>query len=281
MFFDSEEDGYTKIELLNLPNSALKSKVKGEYSSACPICGGEDRFQFWPEVGNYWCRQCELRGFVTDAPIRKKRSLASIVNSRITTNTKGTNAWKRYYDNLYDNISAQEYWLDELGPDYVKAIEHFKLGYCPDYKSLGPTVTIPVNYGETVYVIKHRVLRPNGAKYLTEPKGIGAMIFNLDEIFAAKKVAVTEGEKKAMRLWLEGYTAVSSTVGAEGWQPEWDLFLHGKEVFIIFDPDKAGKKSAKALQERIPTATIIDLPEKVDDYINSGGNIREILGGNN
>jgi DNA primase len=104
------------------------------------------------------------------------------------------------------------------------------------------------------------------------------MIFNLDEIFAAKKVAVTEGEKKAMRLWLEGYTAVSSTTGAEGWRPGWDLFLHGKEVFIIFDPDKAGKKNAKRMQERIPTATIVELPGKVDDWINSGGNINEYLG---
>jgi 5S rRNA maturation endonuclease (ribonuclease M5) len=49
-------------------------------------------------------------------------------------------------------------------------------------------------------------------------------------------------------------------------------------VFIIFDPDKAGEKSAKSLQERIPSATIVELPDKVDDYINSGGSIREILG---
>jgi 5S rRNA maturation endonuclease (ribonuclease M5)/Zn ribbon nucleic-acid-binding protein len=278
MFFDFEGEGYTKIELLNLPNSALKSKKRGEYSSACPVCGGEDRFQFWPEVGNYWCRQCGLRGFVTDAPIRKNKSLASIISDKITSNTPGIEVWKKYNDNLYNEFSAQEYWMNELGPDYVKAIKYFGLGYCPDYKSLGPTMTIPIRYGEKVYVIKHRLLRPAKAKYITEPRGVGAMIFNLDEIFAAKKVAVTEGEKKAMRLWLEGYTAVSSTTGAEGWRPEWDLFLHGKEVFIIFDPDKAGKKNAKKMQERIPSATIVELPQKVDDWINSGGDVKDVLG---
>jgi 5S rRNA maturation endonuclease (ribonuclease M5) len=281
MFFFEECFGNNELalsfqDIQNLPNYKRKTK-KGECSSSCPKCGGEDRFVSWSD-GGYWCRQCELRGFVTDAPIRKKKSLVSIISDKITSTTPSTETWRRYNDNLYDSLPAQEYWMDELGPDYVKAVEHFGLGYCPDYKSLGPTMTIPIRYGDKVYVIKHRLLKPAKAKYITEPRGVGAMIFNLDEIFAAKKVAVTEGEKKAMRLWLEGYAAVSSTTGAEGWRPGWDLFLHGKEVFIIFDPDKAGEKSAKSLQERIPSATIVELPDKVDDYINSGGSIREILG---
>jgi len=24
----------------------------GEYSSSCPLCGGEDRFRYWPEQGD-------------------------------------------------------------------------------------------------------------------------------------------------------------------------------------------------------------------------------------
>lgn len=38
----------------------------GEYSSACPGCGGDDRFRIWPEQhegqGGYWCRQCGKKG---------------------------------------------------------------------------------------------------------------------------------------------------------------------------------------------------------------------------
>lgn len=40
----------------------------GEYHSACPNCGGTDRFAIWPNskankcVGRYWCRQCDIRG---------------------------------------------------------------------------------------------------------------------------------------------------------------------------------------------------------------------------
>jgi Zn ribbon nucleic-acid-binding protein len=50
------------IDIEQLPNHKMKSAK--EWSSACPQCGGEDRFLFWPVDGNFWCRQCELSGFV-------------------------------------------------------------------------------------------------------------------------------------------------------------------------------------------------------------------------
>jgi len=37
----------------------VASTSGGEYASACPICGGKDRFRCWPEKGDggaYWCR---------------------------------------------------------------------------------------------------------------------------------------------------------------------------------------------------------------------------------
>ena len=34
----------------------------GEYSSACPLCGGRDRFRTWPEKERWWCRRCGNRG---------------------------------------------------------------------------------------------------------------------------------------------------------------------------------------------------------------------------
>lgn len=34
----------------------------GQYSGACPLCGGTDRFQVWVGKGTVWCRQCGLSG---------------------------------------------------------------------------------------------------------------------------------------------------------------------------------------------------------------------------
>jgi len=46
----------------------VSSMHGGEYASACPRCGGEDRFRIWPSrqadkcEGVYWCRQCDCHG---------------------------------------------------------------------------------------------------------------------------------------------------------------------------------------------------------------------------
>lgn len=57
------------MTLLDILQARLPMQVKrtansdgGEYHSACPKCGGEDRFMFWPEAGNFYCRQCGWRG---------------------------------------------------------------------------------------------------------------------------------------------------------------------------------------------------------------------------
>jgi DNA primase len=34
----------------------------GEFHSACPRCGGTDRFIIWPNLDRYWCRQCKVAG---------------------------------------------------------------------------------------------------------------------------------------------------------------------------------------------------------------------------
>lgn len=47
------------------PKKAATTKG-GEWWSACPGCGGRDRFHVWPEQnngdGSYWCRQCDKKG---------------------------------------------------------------------------------------------------------------------------------------------------------------------------------------------------------------------------
>ncbi len=280
-FLPPEEDRgltYSSYELLSLPNSRLKSKKTGEYCSSCPVCGGYDRFLFWVKSCNFWCRQCGIRGFTVDAPIKTVATISEIIGSKITSATPQVETWKDYHLNLFQHEPAREYWKMALGPKHADAVTAWNLGFCPDYKSLGPTVTIPVGFGGKFYVVKHRLLRGGyKAKYVTEPSGRGALLLGLDNALLSQKVVITEGEKKAIRLWLEGYTAVSSTTGTEGFLPEWDIFLAGKETFVIFDPDPAGEKAAEELSMRLG-ATNIKLPDKVDDWINAGGDIRKYLG---
>jgi len=276
-FFNAGNTGeYTSYELLNLPNSRLKVKRTGEYCSSCPKCGGEDRFIFWPEVGNYYCRRCEIKGFIVDSPQPKVKTLQDIVTSKITTSTPECDTWIEYYNILRENLLGQSYWRDALGDKYLLAIDHFCLGFCPNYTGLGPTITIPVGYNNKIYVVRHRILNPVGARYLVEPVGVGGLVFNLDESLTSDKVVLVEGEKKALRLWLEGYIPITSTTGTT-FEEKFDLFLLDKEVYIIYDPDPAGQKAAEAVQNRVGGTNIV-LSEKIDDLLNKNFDISSILG---
>lgn len=59
---------YTILDLLKedgLEPKWVASTNDDEYSSPCPGCGGEDRFQSWPNQGDggrWWCRVCKKNG---------------------------------------------------------------------------------------------------------------------------------------------------------------------------------------------------------------------------
>jgi len=278
-FFECGELSFQDIR--SLPHFRRKTS-KGEYSSSCPKCGGEDRFISW-EDGGYWCRQCNFKGFVIDAPIEeRKRSLRDIVSSIPTNQTLEFHKWEEYHSTLYDSIDGQVYWGEALGPNYILAVERYKLGWCRDYLGLGPTAVIPISSGGKIILAKHRFINQEKPKYTTEPSGFGATLFGLDWILHEPKVVLTEGEKKAMRVWLAGYPAVSPTNGVNGFRgcPHFaKLFFDDKDVFIVFDPDSAGQKEAKYIQTLLPRSTNIILPGKVDDVINEGLNLEEYMKG--
>lgn len=56
------------LELAMQAGLQPKKETAREYSSSCPICGGDDRFKMWPYAprklvqGAYWCRQCGISG---------------------------------------------------------------------------------------------------------------------------------------------------------------------------------------------------------------------------
>ncbi|TEU15143.1 MAG: hypothetical protein E3J21_14045 [Anaerolineales bacterium] len=72
MTFDTEEiRRNTDLLALIGRDTTLKraaSTKGGEYVGPCPFCGGEDRFNVWPndDPPHWWCRQCEKRGDAID-----------------------------------------------------------------------------------------------------------------------------------------------------------------------------------------------------------------------
>ena len=57
----------TLADFEQLDNYHLHWKAENVYTAACPFphCSSdEDGFHFWPDVGNYWCRKCGVKGFM-------------------------------------------------------------------------------------------------------------------------------------------------------------------------------------------------------------------------
>jgi hypothetical protein len=53
------------MEILNLLREdgiEVRQKTAVEYSSSCPVCGGNDRFLTWPAEERWWCRSCDKAG---------------------------------------------------------------------------------------------------------------------------------------------------------------------------------------------------------------------------
>lgn len=54
-----------RLQSMGIETKRVASTKGGEYASACPWCGGNDRFRVWPESGNdggWYCRQCDKGG---------------------------------------------------------------------------------------------------------------------------------------------------------------------------------------------------------------------------
>ena len=50
------------LNLLEQDNLTPVKKTANEYCSPCPVCGGKDRFQSWPETNRWYCRRCDKSG---------------------------------------------------------------------------------------------------------------------------------------------------------------------------------------------------------------------------
>ena len=138
-----------------------KKKTVNEYASACPACGGRDRFVIFLGKETYWCRQCEKKGdaiqYLIDFHGMSYPDAAQAVGKELSqdwkTNSKPTDvfnkaviknqalkqqpeAWqvkageciKFSVEALRDNIEALNWLIKERGITQETA-EKFRLGW--------------------------------------------------------------------------------------------------------------------------------------------------------
>lgn len=267
----------------------IRKHVAGEYVGPCPWCGGSDRFHLWDE-GNYWCRQCNARGWIgdgddlTDDEKRLRRIEAEQARQarQIAEQEKRLTAleymahctdWRSYHNAM--DSQRREYWYTE--GIFDEAIRAFSLGYCaqcPTDEKRRPSYTIPVWSGGVLHNIRHRLIgADNGDKYRPHRAGLGAMIFNADSLQNEKgRAIIWEGEKKTivMGQYLTDCANVG-TMGKRVWQSEWSVkFKAVQDVVIALDPDAidSAYNLAKLLRDAgARCVRVAQFPVKPDDAV--------------
>ena len=127
-------------------------------------------------------------------------------------------------------------------------------------------ITIPIkDRNDDVLFNKYRYLSPEADMKFSYDPGSEATIFNEAVMEGSDYVFLTEGEMDTIRLDQERIAAVSNTSGASTFKKEWVELFEGKKVYIVYDNDKAGREGAKKVQEVLPNAYNIILPENYKD----------------
>lgn len=86
---------------------------------------------------------------------------------------------------------------------------------------------------------------------------------------ASEQVLLVEGEPDMIAARSQGLPAIA-VPGVDGWRAEWVQLFVGREVTIITDADRQGRKLASAIASDLAgtaEATVLDLaPERNDGY---------------
>lgn len=268
------------VDIEHLPNH--KTKSAKEWSSACPQCGGEDRFLFWPNEGNFWCRQCELSGFVdqeaqatlTDdqrANIERRKRLARQVEiDRKRTALERLQA-KRNDLAYHRNLNGNSGYVQRKWGINADTIDTFRVGYCNACPTSphSDSITIPYYWGDSLINLRHRLSSPNGqGKYRPEAVGLPAAIFNANIIAGEDWLVLVEGEFKAMVLQQNGLPAIAIP-GATNFKEKWlKLFSPNQMIYIALDPgvEPASIKIVKMFSSAGLQARLVSIPTKPDDF---------------
>lgn len=201
--------------------------------------------------------------------------------------------YKKYNFNLLARAFQLED-LDEVAKKYnwdIKVLKKLKI-----FKADTELFSIPIiNNGVALSVASYFPNKKNG-KWMYSKGTHGQFIINYDNwLYDQRPTIIAEGAKDMLTLLSLGYNAISLTNGATA-IPEFypNAFKNlgtneSKEIYIIYDNDKAGKDGAKNLaawlwEQKVKKIKIIDISdicnkqgEDIWDYFNTYKQTKENL----
>lgn len=288
----------------HLPDLAYRGN--GEWSSACPHCGGggkrydkSDRLRLFASGKGHnarvWCRRCSHFEWAdaNDAkppdPVKIKeaeelrREMAQQEATRLATKIeqlRKTAYWEGWHDAMQEQ--HRRMWRNEGISDGLQ--DYFRLGYVEQrqfYNGNKPftsaAMTIPVfDVGWQAVNVQYRIVTPppNVGKYRFTA-GLPAPLYLTDPDKEPEGPTIlVEGAKKAIVIYANlGHQFTVVAVPSK--MPGKDLIkrLDGCDpVYVTLDPDAYQDKSARRLGDMLgEQARFVRLPAKPDDLFTKYG----------
>jgi len=175
--------------------------------------------------------------------------------------------WRQHEKAILNNDEAIALWEQE-GIN-VNWQGWYMFGVAPDFKEgLALTIPIRVPYDKKPVNIKYRIVGRTSDKYRQEAGLPPAMFWAFPGLDVSPTVILVEGEKKAAVVFSRLYNKDNpiQVIGAQKrLDPPLVKRLEGANVFYVPDPDV--DEVTICNNANMLNATIIDLPDKVDDMI--------------
>ncbi len=143
-------------------------------------------------------------------------------------------------------------WLSDNRGWTTETLQRFQIGLLPPDIRGGPRrIAFPVYGadGKLSNIRRHLFAYQDGLDrtYKTLPweKGLRSDLYPLSARKVGAAVLLVEGEADAVLACQLGFAALTGTLGAGSWKPEWTDALRGHAVTILYDNDKAGQDGAQ------------------------------------
>lgn len=183
---------------------------------------------------------------------------------------------ERYHRNLSEEASA---YLEGRGITRELA-EQYLLGTCDD---LYPgRLTIPYLRPSGTVWFNFRSLGDDKPKYLASGSRHLYNTAALDQADETGEIAIAEGELDALvatelcGVPCVGIPGATQWVGNKHWR---ELFVGYPRIWMLADPDDAGRDLAEAILGSLPSARLVNLPADVNDTFLKHGGIKEFMRG--
>ena len=197
------------------------------------------------------------------------------LNSSSSTPLPSEDTIEKWATALITNKTRLKAMMDQRGFDRKTIIE-WQIGWD------GSRYTIPVRDADLalVNVRRYQMGGSHTNKMLNLPGHGTAAIFRPDILRDNDKVVLTEGETDCILLNQTGIPAVTHTAGASTFKAQWAQSFVGKDVWVCYDADDAGRKGAKRVEDILRAFAnnvfIINIPmttkgADVTDYIHLEG----------